>query len=61
MITKQKAIEVINDMPDKFDEEQLIERIIFIAQLDKSLEQSEKGEVIPFADVKKRVAKRWSK
>lgn len=61
MITKQKAMEAINNMPDKFEEEELIERIIFIAKLEKSLEQSEKGEIIPLDEVKKRLAKRWSK
>jgi len=61
MITKQKAIEAINDMPEKFEEEELIERIIFIAKLDKSLQQSEQGQVVSIEDVKKRLAKRWSK
>lgn len=54
-------MEAINNMPDKFEEEELIERIIFIAKLEKSLEQSEKGEIIPLDEVKKRLAKRWSK
>jgi hypothetical protein len=61
MITKQKALEAINEMPDKFEEEELIERIIFIAKLDKALQQSENGQVIPIDEVKLRLSKRWSK
>lgn len=59
-MTKEKAIDTINNLPDKFDVEELIERLIFIQQVEEGLEQSKKRQVVSFEDAKNRMNK-WLK
>ncbi len=56
-MTKEKAIDTINNLPDKFDVEELIERLIFIQQVEEGLEQSKKRQVVNFEDAKNRMNK----
>lgn len=59
-MTKEKLIATINDMPEDFDLEVLMERLIFIEKVEKGLEQLESGNTITHEQVKQRV-KEWSK
>lgn len=56
-MTKEKAIDTINNLPDKFDVEELIERLIFIQQVEEGLEQSKKRQVVNFEDAKNKMNK----
>ncbi|MDZ7935543.1 MAG: hypothetical protein U5M51_11430 [Emticicia sp.] len=56
-MTKEKAIDTINDLPDKFDVDTLIERLIFIEQVEEGLEQSKKRQVVSFEDAKNKMNK----
>jgi hypothetical protein len=56
-MTKEKAIGTIKDLPEKFDVEELIERLIFIQQVEEGLEQSKKRQVVSFEDAKNRMNK----
>ncbi len=51
-MTKEKAIGTIKDLPDTFDVESLIERLIFIQQVEEGLEQSKNRQVVSFEDAK---------
>lgn len=57
-ITKEKAIGAVNNLPDEFDVEQLIEKMIFIQQVEEGLEQSKKRQVVSFEDAKNSM-KKW--
>ncbi len=59
-MTKATAIDIINNLPDKFDVEELIEKLIFIQQVEEGLEQSKKRQVVSFEDAKNRMNK-WLK
>jgi hypothetical protein len=54
-MTKATAIDTINNLPDKFDVEELIEKLIFIQQVEEGLEQSKKRQVVSFEDAKNRM------
>lgn len=56
-MTKATAIDTINNLPDKFDVEELIEKLIFIEQVEEGLEQSKKRQVVNFEDAKNRMNK----
>jgi hypothetical protein len=46
MVTKIKVLEAVSTMPEQFNIDELIERLLFIQKVEKGLEQSEKSEVI---------------
>lgn len=46
-MTKDKLIEAINKLPDKFSIDDLLDEIMFIQKIENGLEQSEKGDLIP--------------
>jgi hypothetical protein len=49
---KKKALEAIQEMPENFDLEILIERLIFIEKVEKGLEQVKEGKVISHEQLK---------
>jgi len=59
-MNKEKLIATINEMPQDFDLEVLMEKLIFIEKVEKGLEQLESGNTITHEQVKQRV-KQWSK
>jgi len=59
-MNKEKLIATINDMPQDFDLEVLMEKLIFIEKVEKGLEQLSSGNTITHEQVKQRV-KQWSK
>lgn len=59
-MNKEKVIATINDMPQDFDLEILMEKLVFIEKVEKGLEQINSGNTITHEQVKQRV-KEWSK
>jgi predicted transcriptional regulator len=57
-MNKEKAITAISDMPQNFDLEVLMERLIFIEKVEKGLEQLNSGNTLTHEQVKQRV-KQW--
>ena len=60
MLTREKVIKSIQDLPDSFTIDELIDRLIFIEKLEQGLQQSAEGKVIPHEEVKK-IIEKWSK
>ncbi|MBX9853745.1 MAG: hypothetical protein K2X86_18530 [Cytophagaceae bacterium] len=56
---RERVIETIKDLPNEFDLEIVIERLIFIDKVEKGLKQSEENKTISHEEVKKKVSK-WS-
>jgi hypothetical protein len=54
-MNKEKLIATISDMPQDFDLEILMERLIFIEKVEKGLEQLESGDTLTHEQVKQRV------
>jgi len=57
---RDKAIEMIKELPNEFELEALIERLIFIDKVEKGLKQAEEGKNISHEDVKKKISE-WPK
>ncbi len=51
---KEKAIEVVEKMPQVFELDELIERLIFIEKVEEGLKQIDEGKGIPHEEVKKK-------
>jgi hypothetical protein len=53
MVTKAKVLETVGAMPEQFNIDELIERLLFIQKVEKGLEQSKRGQVISMKELKK--------
>lgn len=60
MISKDKILESLNDLPTKASLDDVIDRIMLLEKIEIGLQQSEAGNTIPLAEAKKRHSK-WLK
>jgi hypothetical protein len=58
---KNQILVTLNSLPDEFDAEQLIERIIFIDKVEQGLKDSREGKVVSLDEAKQRFQAKWSK
>jgi len=54
---KKKVLDTINELPDKFDLDELIEKLIFIEKVEEGLIQSNSGKTVSHDQVKREVEK----
>ena len=59
-MTKEKVIEAVNDLPQEFDLDEFIERLIFVDKVEKGLQQLDDGETKTHEEAK-RIIKSWQK
>ncbi|SNS66530.1 hypothetical protein SAMN06295967_11586 [Belliella buryatensis] len=55
MITKEKLLETLKSMPDKFSVDDLMERVLLLQKIEIGMEQSEKGEGYSAEEAKKMI------
>lgn len=60
MTTKQKVLKAVQDLPDDASFEDAMERLYFLAKVEKGLEQADSGQTISYSEVKEKMSK-WSK
>ena len=60
MTSKELVFQVAQDLPDDASIEDAMERLLFLAKIEKGLQQADAGETIPHAHVKDKMAK-WLK
>ena len=60
MLNKEKVKAEIENLPNEFSIDDLVERLIFMEKVEKGILQSERGEVIPDAEFEKEMEK-WFK
>jgi hypothetical protein len=59
-MTKEQTISAMQELPNNFDVDELIEKLIFIDKVEKGIQQAENTTGTNHQDVKKIVAS-WSK
>lgn len=59
-MTKDKVIEAVKELPQEFDLDELIERLIFIDKVEKGFQQLDKGETKTHEEAKS-IIKSWQK
>jgi predicted transcriptional regulator len=57
-MNKDKVLDTIKGLPQEFELDELLEKLIFIEKIDAGLAQAEQGKVIPHDKVKEAV-KKW--
>ena len=55
---RDKAIEAIKELPNEFDLEELIEKLVFVEKVEKGLKQLDEGKTVTHETVKETV-KKW--
>jgi len=55
---RDKAIDTVKELPQEFELEELMERLVFIEKVEKGLQQAEEGKVAPHEKVKE-ILKKW--
>ena len=56
MTQKQLVLEAINELPDDAPLSDIVERVEFLAAIQKGLDQLDRGEAIPHEEVKRQLA-----
>ena len=56
MTQKQLAIQAINNLPDDTPLAEIVERVEFLAAIQKGLDQLDRGEGIPHDEIKRQLA-----
>ena len=56
-MTKAQVITSLQDLPNSFEPEQLIERIIALQKMEEGLNQAKRGETVTVEEAKTRLAK----
>ena len=59
-MTKEAVIKVMNDLPNEFELDDLLEKLVFIAKVEKGMQQAREGKVISHDELLKEI-KTWSK
>ena len=57
-MNKDKVIDTVNELPQNFELDELLEKLIFIEKVELGLKQVEEGKVIS-NDKAKEIAKQW--
>lgn len=58
---KSKVIQTLEDLPEEFNTEELIEKLLFIEKVEKGLKDINEGKTIPMEEVKRRFENKWAK
>ena len=58
MLTKIKVLESLNEMPETFALDELIDKLILLQKVDKGLEESAKGVITPDNELDTKM-KKW--
>ncbi len=57
MLTKEKLIKTINELPENFSVEDVLDRIIFMSKVEIGLEQSKSGNTLSTTQAKEKLQK----
>ncbi len=60
MLTKEKLLKYLEELPEEFSIDELLDKILLIHKIETGLEQSKSGQVTPHEQVKERL-KKWLK
>jgi predicted transcriptional regulator len=60
MTTKEKLLHAVEDLADDATIEDAMERLLFLAKIERGIQQADAGQTIAHAQVKERMAK-WLK
>ena len=57
MTTKEKVVHAVEELPDDATIEDAMERLLFLAKIERGIRQADIGQTIPHSAVRERMAK----
>jgi hypothetical protein len=57
MTTKEKVIDVVEDLPDDASIEDAMGRLLFLAKVERGIRQADDGQTLSHSQVRERMAK----
>lgn len=57
MTTKEKVVDLVRDLPDDASIEDAMERLLFLAKIERGVRQADAGRTIPHDQVRERMTK----
>jgi hypothetical protein len=61
VMNKNRVIETLESLPDEFETEALIEKLLFIEKVEKGMKDVSEGKTISLQEAKNRFETKWSK
>ena len=55
---REKVIDAVNNLPQEFELDELLEKLILVEKVENGLKQLESNQVVPHEQVKE-IAKKW--
>lgn len=49
---KYKVIEMLDHLPDEFDVEELVEKLLFVEKVEKGIQDAEEGKVMSLVEAR---------
>ncbi len=56
---KSKVIETLESLPEEFNIEELVEKLVFVEKVEKGLQDIAEGKVLTLEEAKKRMRSKW--
>jgi len=56
---KYKAIETLDYLPDGFDVEELVEKLLFVEKVEKGIQDAEEGKVMSLVEARQKMEQKW--
>ena len=60
-MNKTKVLEAMENLPEEFTTEELIERLLFIEKVEKGLHDMAEGKTVSLQEAKQRFLDKWEK
>lgn len=57
MTIQEKVMQAVHDLPDDASIEEALERLFFMAKIEKGIQQADAGQTLSHEEVKERMAK----
>jgi hypothetical protein len=57
-MTRDKALDAVNELPQEFELDELIERLVFVEKIEKGLKQLDEQKTVTHDHVKE-MTKKW--
>ncbi len=56
---KYKVIETLDYLPDEFDVEELVEKLLFVEKVEKGIQDAEEGRVMSLVEARQKMERKW--
>ncbi len=56
---KHKVLETLDQLPEEFNLEELVEKLLFIEKVEKGIQDADQGRTMTLLEAKNKLKKKW--